>query len=187
MGAAYCLLLLTNIVYNSFGADGGGIQFFLTSPVSFRKVAGAKNLAQLTVLTLDIFILWVGIRVVYQPPGFAVIALTFAWYLFAVPLNLAVGNLLSVYSPKRIDYATFGRQRPAESTIILSLLVQMGSIGVGALCIFISRLYSNLWIATLTLLGLAVPALAGYFILLSRLDRIVMQRREVLATELCKA
>ena len=114
------------------------------------------------------------------------IALTFAWYLFAVPLNLAIGNLLSVYSPKRIDYATFGRQRPAESTIILSLLVQMGSIGVGALCIFISRLYLNLWVATLTLLGLAVPTLVGYFILLSRLDRIVMQRREVLATELCK-
>ncbi len=187
VGAAYCLLLLTNIVYNSFGADGGGIQFFLTSPVSFRKIAGAKNLAHLTILALDIFILWLGIRVVYQPPGLGVIALTFAWFFFAVPVNLGVGNLLSVYSPKRIDYATFGRQRPSESTIILSLLVQMGSIGIGALCIFISQLYLNLWIATLALLALAVPALAGYFILLSRLDRIVMQRREVLAAELCKA
>jgi ABC-2 type transport system permease protein len=187
VGAAYCLLLLTNIVYNSFGADGGGIQFFLTSPVSFRKIAGAKNLAHLTILAVDIFILWLGIRVVYQPPAFKVIALTFAWFLFAVPVNLAIGNLLSVYSPKRIDYATFGRQRPSESTIVLSLLVQMGSIGIGALCIFISHLYLNLWIATLALLALAVPALASYFILLSRLDRIVMQRREVLATELCKA
>jgi ABC-2 type transport system permease protein len=186
VGAAYCLLLLTNIVYNSFGADGGGIQFFLTSPVSFRQIAVAKNLAQLTVLALDIFILWIGIRVVYQPPRFDAIALTFAWCLFAVPLNLAVGNLLSLYSPKRTDYATFGRQRPSESTIIISLLVQMGSIGVGALAIVIAHLYSNLWIATLTLLALAVPALAGYFVLLSRLDHIVMKRREVLATELCK-
>ncbi len=187
VGAAYCLLLLTNIVYNSFGADGGGIQFFLTSPVSFRQIAGAKNLAHLTILVLDISILWLGIRVVYQPPGLEAIALTFAWLLFAVPLNMAVGNLLSLYSPKRIDYATFGRQRPSESTILISLLLQMGSIGVGALCIFISRLYSNLWIATLILLALAVPAVAGYSILLSRLDRIVMRRREVLATELCKA
>jgi hypothetical protein len=36
------------------------------------------------------------------------------------------------------------------------------------------------------MLVLAVPALAGYFILLWQLDRIVMRRREVLATELCK-
>ena len=186
IGAAYCLLLLTNIVYNSFGADGGGIQFFLTSPVSFRKIAGAKNLAHLTILVVDVSILWLGIRVVYQPPGIEAIALTFAWFLFALPLNLAIGNLLSLYSPKRIDYATFGRQRPAESTILLSLLVQMGSIAIGALAIFISRAHSNLWIATLIMLVLAVPALAGYFILLWRLDRIVMRRREVLATELCK-
>jgi hypothetical protein len=187
VGAAYCLLLLTNIVYNSFGADGGGIQFFLTSPVSFRQIAAAKNLAHLTILAVDIFILWLGIRVVYQPPGIQVIALTFAWYLFAVPVNFAMGDLLSLYAPKRIDYSTFGRQRPSESTILVSLLVQMGSVGIGALAIFISHLYSSPWVATLILLALAVPAIAGYCILLSRLDAIVMQRREVLATELCKA
>jgi ABC-2 type transport system permease protein len=185
-GAAYCLLLLTNIVYNSFGADAGGIQFFLTSPVSFRLIAGAKNLAQLTVLALDVVILWIGIRVVYQPPAFDAIALTFAWYLFAIPVNLCVGNLLSVYSPRRTDFSTFGRQRPSESTIIVSLLVQMACIGVSALAVFISHRYSNLWIATLILLALAVPALAGYFVLLLRLDRIVMRRREVLTADLCK-
>jgi ABC-2 type transport system permease protein len=187
VGAAYCLLLLSNVVYNSFGGDGSGIQFFLTSPVSFRKIAAGKNLAHLTILALDVFILWIGIRVVYQPPGLEAIALTFAWFLFALPTNLAVGNLLSLYSPKRIEYATFGRQRPSESTIVVSLLVQMGSIAIGALAIFISHRYSNLWIATLILLALAVPAVAGYIILLLRLDRIVIRRREVLATELCKA
>lgn len=185
-GTAYCLLLLTNIIYNSFGADAGGIQFFLTSPVSFRQIAAAKNLAHLTVLALDISILWVGICVVYQPPGLDAIALTLAWLLFAVPLNLAVGNLLSLYSPRRVDYATFGRQRPSESTIFVSLLVQLGSIGIGILTVSISRLYSNLWIATLMLLVLAVPTLAAYLTLLSRLDRIVMRRREVLATELSR-
>jgi len=42
------------------------------------------------------------------------------------------------------------------------------------------------WLDLLIMLVLAVPALAGYFILLWHLDRIVMRRREVLATELCK-
>ncbi len=33
IGAAYSLLLLTNLSYNNFGADGSGIQFFFASPV----------------------------------------------------------------------------------------------------------------------------------------------------------
>ena len=33
--AAYALLVLTNLVYNNFGADSGGIQFFYASPVQF--------------------------------------------------------------------------------------------------------------------------------------------------------
>ena len=34
-GAAYALLVLSNIIYNNFGADGVGIQFFFVSPVRF--------------------------------------------------------------------------------------------------------------------------------------------------------
>jgi ABC-2 type transport system permease protein len=185
LGAAYCLLVMTNIVYNSFGGDGGGIRFFLVSPVSFRQIAAAKNLAQLMVLAADVFILWVGVRVIYEPPNLRAIALTLAWYLFAVPVNFAAGNLLSVYSPKRIDYSTFGRQRASETTILVSLGVQLGAIAIGALSVFIGRLYADLWVAVLVLVALSVPAIAGYFFLLSRLDRIVLDRREVLTTELC--
>ena len=178
---------MTNIVYNSFGGDGSGIQFFLVSPVSFRQIALAKNLAQLTVLALDVFILWIGVRTIYQPPAFRVITLTLAWFLFAVPMSFAVGNVLSVYFPKRIDYATFGRQRASESTILASLAVQLTAVGTGALSIFIAHHYfSSLRAATLILLGLSIPAIAGYFLLLSRIDRIAMQRREVLTTELCR-
>lgn len=187
LGAAYCLLVMTNIVYNSFGGDGSGIQFFLVSPVRFRQVAVAKNLAQLTLLAADVFILWLGVRTIYEPPALKYIALTFAWFLFAVPLSFSFGNLLSIYFPKRIDYSTFGRQRASESTILASLAVQLGSVAIGAMCIFIAHVYSDLWIATLALLALSVFTIIGYFLLLSRLDRIVMDRREVLATELCRA
>ncbi|HMK28556.1 MAG TPA: hypothetical protein VK473_02655, partial [Terriglobales bacterium] len=45
VGASYALLLLTNLVYNTFGPDGGGIQFFLASPARFRNVMIGKNLA----------------------------------------------------------------------------------------------------------------------------------------------
>ena len=42
--AAYAILVLTNLVFNSFGGDGGGIQFFYASPVTFRQIVLAKNL-----------------------------------------------------------------------------------------------------------------------------------------------
>jgi ABC-2 type transport system permease protein len=186
VGAAYCLLVMTNMVYNNFGGDGGGIQFFLYSPVSFRQIVVAKNLAHLAIVATEVFFLWLGVRIIYRPPDLAVVALTFAWYLFAAPLNFTAGDLLSMYSPKRIDYATFGRQRASASTVFVSLGVQLLVGGMGVLAVFLAAHYGNLWIASLVLLGLSIPSISGYLLLLSRIDRIAMNRREVLATELCR-
>jgi ABC-2 type transport system permease protein len=186
VGAAYCLLVMTNMVYNNFGGDGGGIQFFLFSPVSFRQIVVAKNLAHMAIVGTEVFLLWLGVRIIYQPPALAVVALTFAWYLFAAPINFAAGNLLSMYSPKRIDYATFGRQRASASTVFVSLGVQLTVAGTGVLAVLLAMHYANLWIASLVLLGLSIFSIGAYLVLLSRIDRIAMNRREVLATELCR-
>lgn len=187
IGAAYCLLIMTNIVYNSFGADGGGIQSLLMAPVRFRQIVFGKNLAQFAVLIVEVLILWVGISLIYEPPHIAYLAVTLAWYLFAAPLNFGVGNLLSIYSPKRIDFAVFGRQRASETTIFASLGVQLAAMGLGALAIFIGYHYSDIWLGTLILLILAVPSMAGYVVLMRRIDGMILSRREVLASELCKA
>lgn len=187
LGAAYCLLVTANLVYNSFGAEGGGIQFFIFCPVSFRQIVVAKNLAHMTIVATEIFFLWLGVEVIYGPPGPAILALTVAWYLFAAPINFAAGDLLSLYSPKRIDYATFGRQRASAGTVLVSLSVEATMVAVGVLTTLLAVHNGNLWIAVLVLLGLSIPSIAGYFFLLSRIDQIAMARREVLATELCRA
>jgi ABC-2 type transport system permease protein len=187
VGSAYCLLVLTNIVYNSFGADGSGIQMFLFSPVSFRQIAAAKNLAQLTVLALDLAILWLGIQLLFQPPRLRVIVFTLVWLLFATPLNFALGNVLSIYFPKKVDYAVFGRQRASETTILISLGAQLTILGIGAFAVFIAHRYSNLWAGTAVMAVLAVPSIALYFTLLGRLDGIALARRDVLTGELCRA
>jgi len=186
IGAAYCLLVMNNILYNSFGGDAGGIQFFLLSPIPFRHVLAAKNMAQFAVLITELSVLWLGVSLIYQHPNLNSLALTFAWYLVAAPLNFSAGNLLSIYSPKRIDYSTFGRQRASESAIFASLAVQLTGMGLGALAIFVGYHYKNLWISTLILAALGGPSIIAYFIFLSRVDRIVMTRREVLASELCR-
>ena len=186
-GAAYCLLVMTNILYNSFGGEGGGIQFYLFSPIPFRQITAGKNLAHLLVLGLNVTILWVGVSLIFHPPRARVIALTFAWLLFAAPVNFAIGNLLSMYSPKRIEYSTFGRQRASETTIVLSLAIQLTVIAVGALAIVIAHLYRNLWVAVLILFLLAFGSLTLYFVLLTRMDRLAVERGEVLTSELCRA
>jgi ABC-2 type transport system permease protein len=187
IGAGYCLLVMTNVVYNSFGGDGGGIQSFLMAPVTFRQVVFAKNLAQFAVLVIEVAILLVGVSLIYHPPHLVFLVLTFCWYLFAAPINFGVGNLLSLYSPKKIDYAVFGRQRASETTIFASLGVQLVLMGIGALAIFLGYHYEDYWLGTLILAVLAIPSIAAYLVLLRRIDGIVMSRREILATELCKA
>lgn len=186
VGAAYCLLVMNNILYNSFGGDGGGIQFFLLSPISFRKIMMSKNLAQLAVLAGELMVLWVAVSIIYKAPNLNSLTLTFAWYLFAAPLNFSAGNLLSVYAPKKIDYSTFGRQRASESAIFVSLAVQLTGMGLGALAIFVGYHFANIWISTLILVALAIPSMVAYFVLLGRMDQIASRRRDVLTTELCR-
>jgi ABC-2 type transport system permease protein len=185
-GAAYCLLIMTNIVYNSFGGEGAGVQFYLFSPISFQQIAKAKNLAQVAVLLVEVTILWLGVSVIYRPPRLGVLALTVAWLLFAAPINFSIGNLLSVYSPKRVEYFTFGRQRASEVTLVISLAVQLALIAVGALAISLARLYANLWFGTTMLVLLALGSIAGYATVLTRIDRLAMERRDVLVAELCR-
>jgi hypothetical protein len=60
-------------------------------------------------------------------------------------------------------------------------------MGTGALAILLGYHYSDYWLSTLILAVLAIPSIAGYVILLRRIDRIVLTRREVLASELCRA
>ena len=48
--AAYAILVLTNLVFNSFGGDAAGMQFFFASPVTFRQIVLAKNLTHASIL-----------------------------------------------------------------------------------------------------------------------------------------
>ena len=184
VGAGYALLLLTNLVYNNLGADGGGIQFFLASPASFRSVIIGKNLAHMAVLALEVVVLWIGVSFVYRPPMFTTVLTTLAGLLFAAPVSLAAGNLLSLYSPKKTEFGTFGRQRASQITVLASFVIQAIVFGVAGVSIFAARHYGP-WLAIVVLLGLAGFAFGGYIFVLGKVDRLALARREVLAAELC--
>ncbi|MFZ0535614.1 MAG: hypothetical protein WAM47_02070, partial [Candidatus Sulfotelmatobacter sp.] len=112
---------------------------------------------------------------------------TLAGLLFAAPVNFAVGNILSLYSPKKLDYSKFGRQRASQTTVLISLALQIVVVGVGVSVFWTARYLGNSWIAALLLLLLAAVSLTIYSMVLNRLDRLAQERRETLIAELCRA
>ena len=187
VGAAYTLLILTNLVYNSFGADAAGIQFYFVSPVRFREILLAKNLTHFLVLVVEMVLVWIGASLMYRPPSFDVLLATFTGVFFALVVNLTAGNLFSVYTPKKVDLATLGRQRASQVTALASLGIQAVVLGLCALAILVARAYHHIWIAAIVFIALAAVALAIYFLVLNRIDAIALQRREAMITELCRA
>ena len=130
---------------------------------------------------------WMTVTYFYGAPARAVAIATIAGLLFAAPLNFTVGNLLSIYAPKRRDFATIGRQNASQTTVLVSLGVQIVIVGVGVTAFVVARFYKNLWIAVLVFLVLAGVSLPLYLMVLRRLDRIALERRETLMAELCRA
>jgi ABC-2 type transport system permease protein len=185
--AAYTLLLLTNIVFNSFGGDGGGIQFFYASPVRFRHIFLGKNLLHASVLMANVSVAWIVVSWFYGMPRLAVTLGTIAGLLFAAPLIFAVGNLLSVYFPKKRDFSTFGRQNASQTTVLISLGLQAVIIGLGVGVFAMARMMDNLWLAPLCFGLLAAFSIPAYGMILRRLGAIAIERRETMLEELCRA
>ena len=128
--AAYALLVLTNLVYNSFGGEAGGIQFFYASPVTFPSDrAGEKSDPRQHSRRQHRLRLDRGHSTSMARPHLAVTVATLAGLLFAAPLNFTAGNLLSIYSPKKRDFSTFGRQNVSQTTVLASFGVQIVIVG----------------------------------------------------------
>jgi ABC-2 type transport system permease protein len=187
MGAAYALLILSNIIYNSFGTEGAGVQFYFMSPVRFREIMLAKNIAQGAVLLFEMALVWIGVCLLFRPPALDMTLATLAGVLFAALVNFIVGNLMSFYAPKKFDLAVFGRQRASGITAFAALGVQAVVFGFAGIAFLAAFHYDSIWFAALLLLALAGGALRGYIFSLGRIDGIALTRRESLIAELCKA
>lgn len=187
VGAAYALLILSNLSYNCFGTEGGGVQFYFMSPVHFRDVVLAKNLAMGAVLLLEMILVWVGVAFLFSPPSFGITLATLVGALFAALAAFTVGNLMSLYSPKKIDWSTFGRQRASGLTALAALGVQAASMGMAGIAILVAVYFHQTWPATMLLILFAAGALRGYTYALSRIDAVAINRRESLIAEICRA
>ncbi len=186
IGVAYALLILSNLSYNCFGTEGVGVQFYYMSPIRFRDVLLAKNLAQSLIVALEMVLVWIAVAFLFRPPLPAMTLATVAGAVFGSLVNFTTGNLMSLYSPKKIDWAALGRQRASGITALAVLGAQAVTFGLAAIAGAVAAYFQRVWPATAILLLLAAAALRGYLWVLARLDSFALSRRESLIAEVCR-
>ena len=188
LGSMYALLLLTNLVYNNFGSDGTGVQLFYASPVRFRSIVLAKNLAHISVFAAEMVLVFLGVCLLYKRPSLDVIAATLAGVLFALPVGPGGGQLHfhALSDARRVRYF-----RPAAG---LSDDGACSAWPSGSLS-SAQGPWSSFWRVPTAAFGwrcrssCCSPRLPGpvYATMLSYTERTALARREVLIAELAKA
>jgi ABC-2 type transport system permease protein len=183
----YAQLGFTQLIYNNLGAEGAGIQVYFLSPTPIRSVLLAKNIFHSVLFAL--VALAAGALAVFRlgMPSAPVIAASVAWLLFALPCNLTAGNIFSLVMPYRINPGRLTKQRGSQGNALLSMLVQLGVIGVGAAVFSLCWTFDAQWVATPVLLLLATAAFVGWRFGLGKADALANAHKEDLIATLAKA
>ncbi len=108
----YGLLLLGDVLlWNVFGFDRGAAQLYFVTPVPFKTVLRAKNVAAITFIVLQTFAVWIIAALVRVPfRGFSIANAAAASAVVGV-FFLCIGNLSSIAMARPIDPSqTFRKQ-----------------------------------------------------------------------------
>jgi ABC-2 type transport system permease protein len=183
---AYGLLGFIQLIYNNLGAEGRGIQLLLLSPTRIRTVLLAKNLfhAFLFMVCAVVSGLLASFRL--GRPDSVVVVTTVAWLAFALPANLAAGNIMSLTMPYRVNLGRIGRQAGSQANALFSMLIQAVLLGVGVGTISLCAFFGRMWLAALVLGVLAVGACLAWVIVLSKTDQLAASRRDQLLSRLAR-
>ncbi|MCC7174166.1 MAG: hypothetical protein IT159_03145 [Bryobacterales bacterium] len=185
MVCGYALLLLSDVLFwNVFGADRAAAQLYYLHPLSLRAVLAGKNLAAALFVALEItgvVAVWALLR---MPLSFGRLAEAYAAPLVLAVYMMAMGNLASVYYPRRVnpEKAAGASADPAVRILLLLLLPVLAMPVLAAYGVrYVFRSEALFW----TALGLAAVAGAAlYRILLEAAAGKAEERKERLAETL---
>lgn len=182
----YALLGFTQMIFNNLGAEGTGIQMLFLSPTPIRTILLAKNL--LHGMLFCVVAVLAGIFAAFRLglPSGVLIATTAAWVLFALPANLAAGDVLSLTLPYRVNLGRLSRQRGSQASALISMLIQAFVMGVGVAVYELCAHFEKRWLAVPCLLVLAGGAAAGWMRILSNADSLANRNRDDLIATLAK-
>jgi ABC-2 type transport system permease protein len=183
---AYGFLPLTRQFCNSLGTEGAGIQIYFLSPTPFRSVMLAKNLLQIGLFCMELAL--VATLAVFRfgaPPATLAIA-TFCWVAFALPANLAAGNILSITLAYRMTLTRLSREQGSVGNGLLSLLIQLIIFLTGVAVYVPLALNRHAILAGPLLLAFAAGSVLLWLQGLANVDGMVNRRREVLLATLVR-
>jgi hypothetical protein len=115
-----------------------------------------------------------------------VLAGTIGWLLFALPANLAVGNIFSMTMPFKVNPGRLARQRGSQANALLSLLTQLAVMAVSALVFGLCWLFDRLWLAGPVFLVLAGASVFGWVRVLRNAEGMANRRKDSLIQTLVK-
>ena len=183
---AYGLLGFTQLMYNNLGGEGKGIQMLFLFPVPIRTVLLGKNLFHATLYVLVALGAGILAGLRLGRPSAVLVATTIGWLAFALPANLAAGNLLSLTMAYRVNLGRIGRQSGSQANALLSMVIQTMILGVGATVISLCGIFDEPWIAPPVLSLLACASVVGWILVLRNADRIALLRRDTLIAKLAR-
>ncbi len=187
MGVAYAFLGLTRLVYNSLGGEGAGVQLYFLSPTPFRTVMLAKNLLHIGLFCVELAFVCAIVWFRFGIPSPTTLAATFCWLLFALPVQLAAGNVLSITMAYRMTLTRMSREQGATGSGLLSLLIQLLVVGVGAGVFLPLAHLGHPELAAPVYLALAACGVFAWLRVLSNVERLALERRETLIGNLARA
>ena len=187
MCIAFTMLGFTNLLSNTLGTEGVGIQIYYLSPTPFRIVLLAKNLFYGGLLMVDVLLVGVLVSLRLGTPGPDAILVTVSWLLFALPTYLALGNILSLRMPYRMNLGRIGRRgQGSQTNAWLSLLSQMLVNGLGAAILIPALLTNHLWLASPVLLLMAFGAFFAWYGGLKSAEKTAYRQMDHLIATLAK-
>jgi ABC-2 type transport system permease protein len=183
---AYTLLGIAPLSYNSWGFEGTGAQFYLLAPVRLRDVFLAKNMLGFGLALTEMLAVFGIITYVSAMPSLQTAAVAVLWAAGTLLISTTIGNRRSITSPKKVV-----SQRMKQQASPLSGLISMGVLlltaGVAAALLVAAVLLHFEWVLVPAFTMYAAVAAFFYWRSLGGLDRFVLEHREELFAELCKA
>ncbi len=186
LAIAYGFLPLTRQFCNSLGTEGAGIQLYFLSPTPFRSVMLAKNLLQTGLFCLELVLVATVAVIRFGAPPPSLAAATFCWVLFALPANLAAGNILSIILAYRMTLTRLSREQGSVGNGLLSLLIQLAIFLVGVAVYLPLALTHYELLAGPVLLLFAAGSVWIWLRGLAKLDNMANRRRESLMETLVR-
>jgi ABC-2 type transport system permease protein len=187
-GCAYLQLIFVGFMYNALASDGAGVQFYFIAPLRIREVMLAKNLLIGCILVIEVALIYIASKLLSAHSPTPLVAATLAWTAFAFLLNISIGNVRSLVSPKAVDASKVRRQNVSPVNSFISLAVVFVACALGQLVLFLCRFWQvSYWAAAAIFLVLSALAFGLYLFILGRVDGIAARHVESLTRELTRA